>query len=187
MVGEIRDNETARLAINAALTGHLVLSTLHTNSAAGTIPRLIDMGSEPFLLVSTLKVLIAQRLVRKLTVQKEKYYLSKSGLRELEKQIDPHRLLQILKDEKIVDAKTPVEKIPFYRPKNTDAYSGRIGIYEILEVNEAIKNLIIAGATMEKIDEQARKDGMLSMIEDGFFKAVTGVTSLEEVYRVISE
>jgi type IV pilus assembly protein PilB len=190
MVGEIRDSETAGLAINAALTGHLVLSTLHTNSAAGTIPRLVDMGAQPFLLVSTLRVIIAQRLVRKLKGKKKKYFLKKAGVDQLRKIANLDRVMETLVEEKVIKEGTPWTKVPFYRPieeNGDDGYSGRIGIQEILTVNEAIQNLVIGGEPAEKIDEQAKKDGMLSMSEDGLFKAASGITTIEEIFRVVSE
>jgi type IV pilus assembly protein PilB len=189
MVGEIRDGETSGLAINAALTGHLVLSTLHTNSAAGSIPRLIDMGSEPFLLVSTLKVVIAQRLVRKLSNKKEKYSLSPKALENLKKYVDLDKVLDKLIEEKIVSPKAKWKDIPFYRPKSNadEQYKGRVGIYEVLEITDSIRNMIVERKTTEEIDIQAKKEGMDSMIEDGIFKAVQGVTTVEEILRVISE
>ncbi len=189
MVGEIRDGETASLAINAALTGHLVLSTLHTNSAAGTIPRLIDMGAQSFLLVSTLKVIIGQRLVRKLSDKKEKYFMKKAGLEQLKKVANLDKILEVLKDEKIVEANTTWDKVPFYKLINDDpdGYSGRIGIQEILTVSDSIKNLLIENASTEKIQKQAEDEGMLTMVEDGIYKAVAGVTTIEEVFRVVSE
>ncbi len=191
MVGEIRDNETASLAVNAALTGHLVLSTLHTNSAAGAIPRLLDMKIEPFLLVSTINVVIAQRLIRKLCVSKEKYFLTKTEIATLSKSVDLERVLSALKEEKIVDKNMSWEKIAFYKPVKTpeseDGYSGRIGIHEILKVTLPIRELVMKGATSDQIEDQAKKEGMLTMIEDGIFKAVMGVTTIEEVLRVISE
>ncbi|PIP86482.1 hypothetical protein COV42_00555 [Candidatus Campbellbacteria bacterium CG11_big_fil_rev_8_21_14_0_20_44_21] len=192
MVGEIRDNETASLATNAALTGHLVLSTLHTNSAAGAIPRLIDMDVEPFLLVSTLKVILGQRLVRRLCDKRKKKFLSKKQLDSLNESVDLVRVLNFLKKEKIIDSKiTNWEKIPFYDPledKNCpDGYKGRQGIHEVLRVTDTVKELIISGATAEKVEEQAKKEGMITMIEDGIFKAVQGTTTIEEVLRVISE
>ncbi len=190
MVGEIRDNETASLAVNAALTGHLVLSTLHTNSAAGALPRLLDMKIEPFLLVSTLNVVIAQRLVRKLGEGKEKYILSKAELASLGKTVDLDKILATLKAEKIVDEKMTWEKIPFYKPgtkDGTDGYSSRVGIHEVLKVTPSIKDLIIKGATAAQVEDQAKKEGMLTMIEDGIFKCVLGLTTIEEVLRVISE
>jgi type IV pilus assembly protein PilB len=190
MVGEIRDTETASLAINAALTGHLVLSTLHTNSAAGAIPRLIDMKAEPFLLVSTLSVIIAQRLIRRLHETKEKYFLSKEELESLQKVVDMDRVLKFLKEEKIVEKNDTWDKIPFYKPKSSpdseDGYKSRIGIHEVLKVTLPIKELIMKGATTEEIEAQAKKEGMLTMMEDGVFKAVQGVTSVEEVLRVVT-
>lgn len=191
MVGEVRDEETAGLAINAALTGHLVLSTLHTNSAAGAIPRLVDMGAQPFLLVSTLQVIIGQRLIRKLCKTREKYYLSKTEMAELEKIIDMDHMLELLKKEKVVNAKATWSKVPFYKPKKSaeceDGYGGRVGIYEVLKVTPAIRELIMKGATGDEFNEQARADGMMSMIEDGIFKAAQGLTTIEEVLRVVSE
>ncbi len=191
MVGEIRDNETASLAVNAALTGHLVLSTLHTNSAAGAIPRFIDMGAEPFLLVSTLRVIIAQRLVRKLCKVREEYTLSRPEIEELEKHVDMSRLLINLKEEKIVPPNATWFTIPFYRPKQSaeceDGYSGRIGIHEVMRMTPTIKDLVIKHATSDEIETQSRKEGMLTMLEDGVFKAAQGITTIEEVLRVVSE
>ncbi|MFT5280672.1 MAG: type IV pilus assembly protein PilB [Flavobacteriaceae bacterium] len=191
MVGEIRDNETASLAMNAALTGHLVLSTIHTNSAAGALPRMIDMGMEPFLIVSTLRTVIAQRLVRKLSSSKEKYFLSKEELAHLGELIDLPRMLSILKAEKVVGQSDTWAEIPFYRARKTDThkeeYLGRIGIHEILEISPTIKNLVVAGATSDEIHEQAKKEGMMTMLEDGILNAVQGNTTTEEVLRVISE
>jgi len=191
MVGEIRDSETVSLAINAALTGHLVLSTLHTNSAAGAIPRLIDMKAEPFLISSTLNVIVAQRLVRKLCEEKEKYNLSDSEIKNLGKYCNLEKILQILTEEKLAKPKTTLKQIPFFRPKPTkecqEGYKGRIGIYEILPVTETIKELIVKLATSDQIQAQAKKEGMVTMIEDGFIKAAQGITSIEEVLRVIVE
>lgn len=190
MVGEIRDGETASLAINAALTGHLVLSTLHTNSAAGAVPRLLDMGSEPFLLVSTLRVVIGQRLVRKLGKAREKYTLSPAGLASLGKTVNLDKVLEALKADNIVKQDATWKDVPFYKPKVTgtdDGYSGRIGIHEVLKVSPAIQDLIVAGKPAEKIQEQALVEGMFTMMEDGIYKAVQGMTTIEEVLRVISE
>ncbi len=189
MVGEIRDGETAALAINAALTGHLVLSTLHTNSSSGTIPRLTDMGAEPFLLVSTLKVIIAQRLVRCLK-KKEKYFLTKAGIEQLSKKVNMDKILETLKKDGILKKDDTWKTIPFYRPivsGDDDGYSGRVGIHEILEMTDTIRNLIIEGASAERIQEQAEKEGMFTMLEDGIYKAVLGTTTIEDVFRVISE
>ena len=191
MVGEIRDNETASLAINAALTGHLVLSTLHTTNAAGSIPRLIDMECEPFLISSTLNIVIAQRLVRKISGEKEKYTLKDSEVKDLEKYCDLENILNLLKEEKIVKPKAIFEEVAFFRPKATkdenEGYGGRIGIFEVLVMNETIKELIIKKASADEIEKQARKEGMRTMVEDGFLKAAQGLTSIEEVLRVITE
>ena len=189
MVGEIRDKETASLAINAALTGHLVLSTLHTNSAAGAIPRLLDMGVEPFLLVSTLRVIIGQRLVRRLSNQKETYELSRDQQAELERVIDPGTVLRALKDEKILAKDGTWKNVSFSRPKEggQGPYAGRVGIYEVLPVTSTIKELMMKSGGGDDIYKQARSEGMLTMSEDGIFKAAQGNTTIEEVLRVITE
>ena len=190
MVGEIRDNETASLAINASLTGHLVLSTLHTNSAAGAIPRLIDMKVEPFLIISTIDAIIGQRLVRKLSDKKEKYNLSKQEIESLKKAVNMDVVLEALREEKIVGKNDDWGDIPFYKPdskKPEESFKSRIGIYEVLNVSGAVKDLIIKGSTTEDIELQAKKEGMLTMLEDGVFKAAQGLTTIEEVLRVVSE
>jgi len=191
MVGEVRDNETAGLAINAALTGHLVLSTLHTNSAAGAIPRLIDMQVEPFLISSTLNLIIAQRLVRKLCPEREKYKLKDAEIKNLSKYCDLEKTLEILRQEKVIKPKADLKDIEFYRPKpskdSPDGYSGRIGIYEVLSVTETIKEMIVKKESSDRIQDQAKREGMRTMVEDGFVKAAQGITSIEEVLRVIVE
>lgn len=191
MVGEIRDNETASLAINAALTGHLVLATVHTNSAAGTVARLLEMGVESFLLVSTLRVAVGQRLVRKLTGEKEAYTLSEAERRDLERHADMEKVLNALKEEGAVAGDATWSSIPFYRPKegvdDEVAYKGRMGIHEVLTVSSQLKEKVIGGGTADDIEKVARGEGMLTMLEDGIFKAARGVTSLEEVLRVINE
>lgn len=191
MVGEIRDNETASLAVNASLTGHVVLSTLHTNSAAGAIPRLMDMKVEPFLIVSTVNIIIGQRLVRKLTDQKEKYFLTKAEITTLGKSINLDKVLDVLKEEKIVGKSDEWEKVPFWRVKKDvspeEGFSGRAGIHEILKVSPAIKEAILKSGTADSIQKIAESEGMLTMIEDGIFQAVQGATTIEEVLRVISE
>ncbi len=191
MVGEIRDGETAGLAVNASLTGHLVLSTIHTNSAAGAIPRLIDMGVEPFLITATVKTIIAQRLVRRLMPNKEKYFLSPAEIKNLAKIVDLDRMLDLLKAEKIVGAKDTWEEIPFYKAVKAsefeDGYSNRIGMHEVLKVTTTIKEMIIKGSSQDDIEKQAKTEGMMTMLEDGVFQAVLGVTTLEEVFRVVSE
>ena len=191
MVGEIRDGETAGLAVNASLTGHLVLSTIHTNSAAGAIPRLIDMGVEPFLITATVKTIIAQRLVRRLLPNKEKYFLSVVELKNLGKVVDLERMLAFLQEENVVGPKDTWEKIPFYKPIKVsefeDGYSSRIGMHEVLKVTPTIKEMIIKGSSQDDIEIQAKKEGMMTMLEDGVYQAVLGVTTLEEVFRVVSE
>ena len=191
MVGEIRDNETASLAVNAALTGHLVLSTLHTNSAAGAIPRFIDMKIEPFLLVSTLNIVLAQRLVRKLYKVKEKYLLSLAELDSLKKIVDMDRVLKMLREENIVGKNDDWNNINFYRPKESseskDGYTSRIGIHEVMKMTPSIRELIIKGSTSQQIEEQSKKEGMITMLEDGIFKCAMGLTTIEEVLRVVSE
>jgi type IV pilus assembly protein PilB len=190
MVGEIRDGETASLAVNAALTGHLVLSTLHTNSAAGCIPRLLDMKIEPFLLVSTLSVVIGQRLVRKLQESKERVPLTKAELGALAKVVDLDRMLKILRDEKVIGPKDEWDKVMFGRPKvsaDDDGYKGRVGIHEVLKMSSAIKELVMKGATSDEIEAQAKREGMITMLEDGIFVAAQGLTTIEEVLRVVSE
>lgn len=191
MVGEIRDNETASLAINAALTGHLVLSTLHTNSAAGSLPRLLDMKVEPFLIASTVNTIIAQRLVRKLAPDRTEHFLSDEEIESLGKELDLDRMHKFLEAENVIKPGTPWNKIPFYEPKpNPDApdgYSSRIGIHESLLMTETIKNLVISNATADAIERQAKQDGMMTMLEDGIMKAVQGITTIEEILRVTRE
>ena len=192
MVGEIRDNETASLAINAALTGHLVLSTLHTNSAAGALPRLIDMRVEPFLIASTVNCIIAQRLVRCLIPEnRQAYRLTTAEVKNLKERFDLDTILKTLKNKKVVKPNTIWEKITFYRPQPTEdsssGYSGRIGIHEILEISNPIRKLISQKVPANQIEIIAKKEGMLTMLEDGFIKAVRGITSLEEVIRTTKE
>ncbi len=191
MVGEIRDTETASLAINASLTGHLVLSTLHTNSAAGALPRLIDMQVEPFLIASTVRVIIGQRLVRRLYESKQKHKLTEGELKSLGQVVDLDHILEILKHERIIDKKTTWQDIDFYSsnptPEFPDGYHDRIGIHEVLEVTESIKELIMHSATSDQLEAQARKEGMISMVEDGIIKCVQGITTLEEVLRETTE
>lgn len=187
MVGEIRDSETAALAINAALTGHVVLSTIHTNSAAGAIPRLIDMGVEPFLMVSTLRAIVGQRLVRRLTDSKEEYTLSEKEREKIAGEAHFEAAFNALTEEKLLKAGSKLDDVPFYRPKGDAGYKSRIGIHEVLSVSSATRELIMQGATSEKIEEQARKEGMLNMLEDGIYKASRGITSLEEVLRAVNE
>jgi type IV pilus assembly protein PilB len=191
MVGEIRDGETASLAINAALTGHLVLSTIHTNSAAGAIPRLMDMGVEPFLLVSTLRVIVGQRLVRRLTDSKETYSLDAVERAKVAPEDKFKAALAALAEEKLVKPGAKLDDLSFYHPKpdaeSDSGYHSRIGVHEILTVSSATRDLILHGGIAEQIEDQARKEGMLTMLEDGIYKAARGITSLEEVLRAVSE
>lgn len=191
MVGEIRDQETAALAINAALTGHLVLSTLHTTNAAGALPRLLDMQVEPFLISSTLNAIIAQRLVRKLSDEKEEYKLKEEDAKRFSSYCNLERVVEHLRKEKILKEGQTILDVPFYKPvaspESPDGYKGRVGIYEVLPVTETIKELIVARATSDKIQTQALQEGMVTMVEDGFIKAAQGLTTLEEVLRVIME
>lgn len=191
MVGEIRDGETASLAVNAALTGHLVLSTIHTNSAAGAIPRLIDMGVEPFLIVSTAKIIIAQRLVRRLTPAREEYILEKAELEALTRVVDMDRMRTLLETEQVIKKGASWGQIPFYKPvpseESEDGYKGRIGIHETMRITSTLKDLILKGASSDEIEVQAKKEGMMTMLEDGIFQAAQGKTTIDEVLRVVSE
>lgn len=175
MVGEIRDKETAEIAVHAALTGHLVLSTLHTNTAAGAIPRLIDMGVEDFLLASTLNVVIAQRLVRKINKDViEKYEPDSTTLKKFESLFS-------------VDMKNK----NFYRGKEdvegTKPYKGRVGLYEVLPVTESVRKAIVSKSSSEEIQKVAVGEGMITMLEDGLNKISSGVTTIEEAIRVIQD
>jgi type II secretory ATPase GspE/PulE/Tfp pilus assembly ATPase PilB-like protein len=155
------------------------------------MPRLIDMKIEPFLIVSTVKVIIAQRLIRRLNNNKEKYFLSAGEIESLGKIVDLERILKFLKKENLIKESDTIKTIPFYRPKesieNKESYSGRVCINEVLKMSPVIKDLVVKGEPDSVINEQAKKEGMLTMIEDGIFKAVQGVTTIEEVLRVISE
>jgi type IV pilus assembly protein PilB len=168
-----------------------VLSTLHTNSASGAIPRLLDMGVEPFLLASTLRVIIGQRLVRKLAGDKEQYELSRDEQARLEKTVDVGTVLKALKEEKAVAANATWKNINFYKPKESTAspsgYTGRVGIYEVMPVTSTIKELMMKNGGGDEMEKQARSEGMLTMSEDGIFKAAQGITTIEEVLRVITE
>ncbi|MFZ2167702.1 MAG: GspE/PulE family protein [Minisyncoccia bacterium] len=191
MVGEIRDSETASLAINAALTGHLVLSTIHTNSAAGAIPRLIDMGVEPFLIASTIRVIVGQRLVRKFCENKEAYKLDAAMRTKIAADHEFAAAFKALEDEKLVKKGSTLDDISFYHPVSSaeceDGYKSRIGIHEVLAISPAIREVMLRSSTSDAIEEQAKKEGMLTMLQDGLYKASRGITSLEEVLRAVSE
>jgi type IV pilus assembly protein PilB len=197
MVGEIRDGETMQIAVEAAMTGHLVLSTLHTNSAAGTLPRLLDMGAEAFLVASTVNVVIGQRLVRKLCNEcKTAYTLNEKEIETLNATFEMDEILSMLKKAEeakgIIDAKSTWKTVNFYKAKgcdkcNNEGYRGRLGIYEVLEMDESIGKLITSSASSDDIEKKARENGMRTMGEDGFLKAIQGTTSIEEVMRVTKE
>ena len=194
MVGEIRDDETMHIAINAAMTGHLVLSTLHTNSAAATIPRMLDMGAEPFLLATTLNIAIGQRLVRKVCVNcQEEKRLGKNELQELGKKVDLKKLLAIMIRERVVPATVKSwEEIKFYQGKGCSrcsetGFKGRMGIYEVIEIDDEIRTLISQRKEASIIEAAAVNKGVVTMLQDGFIKAVQGSTTIEEVLRVTQE
>jgi type II secretory ATPase GspE/PulE/Tfp pilus assembly ATPase PilB-like protein len=183
MVGEIRDFETAEMAVHAALTGHIVLSTLHTNDASGAIPRLVDIGVKPYLITQAINLIVAQRLVRKICPTcREKFKPSQALLKNIEKiieQIPPNR-----KPKKIPEF--------FYRGKgcstcNETGYKDRIGIFELMEIDENIENLILSGTTSNVLKKEAFKKGFLTMEQDGILKVISGLTTLEEVERVTRE
>ena len=193
MVGEIRDEETAKISVNAAMTGHLLLSTLHTNDAVTTLPRLSQMGIPSFLIASTTNLIIAQRLVRKVCpFCKQPYHLSKKAVEDIEKQLDITNILARLERGKNINSKDSLESIVFYRGAgcnkcNNSGYKGRIGVYETLEMTPEMAELITNTVDTGALRKQAEKQGMLSLIEDGFIKAVSGLTNLEEVMRVTKE
>ncbi|MEA1937328.1 MAG: ATPase, T2SS/T4P/T4SS family [Patescibacteria group bacterium] len=198
MVGEIRDRETAELAVHASLTGHLVLSTLHTNSAAGTLPRLADMGIESFLAASTINIIISQRLVRKICPKcSEEYNIDESVYESMSQNFDIDLMSEILRKEGAVKKEYKNNKemwldIKFARGKGCEecrkeGYKGRLGVFEVLEINEGVGKLINSNATSEEIEKEAIKNGMTTMLEDGIIKAVQGVTTLEEIMRVTKE
>jgi type IV pilus assembly protein PilB len=194
MIGEIRDEETAEIAVHAAMTGHLVLSTLHTNDAPTTLPRLNDMGIPSFLIATTVNVIVAQRLVRKICPHCiQSYNLSEENINELKKQFNTKDLINTLVKEKIVSKpKNGLDSLLFYRGKgcskcNNSGYKGRIGIYETLEITEEMSSLILKKAGTDEIKKQAIKQGMITISEDGFIKAKNGITTIEEVMRVTKE
>ncbi len=194
MVGEIRDEETASLAVNAALTGHLVLSTLHTNSAAGSVPRLMDMKVEPFLIASTANIVIAQRLVRVLCDQcKKQSVMDQAMLNSLADIVDLPHMLTLLQQEGIVDASaTTWEKVPMFKAEGCEkcheGYKGRLGIYEMLEMTPSLQKMLTASVTSDAIEAVAKEEQkMVTMLEDGVMKIVQGITTVAEVLRVAKE
>jgi type IV pilus assembly protein PilB len=194
MIGEIRDNETAQIAVRAGLTGHLVLSTLHTNNAAGAPPRLLDMEVEPFLVASTLNAVIAQRLVRKICLNCiESYHLSKEQMHSLAKELDLEEMLNRFKQLGVVEDKIKsFGELTFYHGKgcsrcNGSGYSKRMGVLEILENTEKVRDLLVKNASSADIQKAAMSDGMVTIFEDGMQKALLGVTTIEEVLRIKRE
>jgi type IV pilus assembly protein PilB len=198
MVGEIRDKETATLAVQAALTGHLVFSTLHTNSAAGILPRLLDMGIEPFLIASTVRTVIGQRLVRRLADGATPYQTEAAETQAINQALGS-LLPGSAQDVKKVSDDLGYKTLPLrgqnaytlYKGKETASapggYKGRIGLYEVFDVTPEIQQLILKRATSTEIQQVAIAQGMVSMRQDGYFKALAGQTTLAEVNRVAAD
>lgn len=200
MVGEIRDAETANLAVQSALTGHTVLSTLHTNNASGVLPRLLDMDIEPFLIASTVSTVIGQRLVRKICTSCKEPYEAPANLAEAIRNTVGKYLPSKSNPDKAKEAMVGYEGLPFvedtkitlYRGKGCDqcmgsGYQGRVGIFEVFAMSPAMEKLLQQHATTLDIQNQAISEGMVTMREDGFLKALTGVTSIEEVVAKAAE
>lgn len=194
MIGEIRDTDTARIAVRAGLTGHLVLSTLHTNNAAGAPPRLLDMKVESFLVASTLNVVIAQRLVRKICSSCiESFRLSKEEIKSLSKEFDLSHMLQRFKELNLIDESvTSFADLTFYRGKgctqcDNTGYAKRTAVMEVLENTERIQALIIKNASSGELHKAAMEEGMINIFEDGMQKVLLGVTTIEEVLRIKRE
>jgi len=197
MVGEIRDKETAELAVQASLTGHLVFSTLHTNSAAGILPRLLDMGIEPFLIASTVHSVIGQRLVRRIGKNKETYTSDAAETAAIKEALGS-LLPKTSEEMPAIAANLGYESLPLATdtaytltkgkdsPDTPGGYKGRMGIYEVFDVSETIQELILKRATSTEIQEQAQREGMLTMRQDGFLKALAGQTTVQEINRVAS-
>ena len=194
MIGEIRDKETAEEAVHAAMTGHLVFSTLHTNSASAALPRLTDIGVEPFLIASTINAVLAQRLVRVICKDcKAEFKLDDVLMESLEKLFHLDKLMPILVEEKVAPAKTKsIQDLKFYKGQGCDkcnhsGYKGRIGIHEILEVTPVVADMIMQHKSAGEIQEQAENDHMILLWEDGFIKALQGITTIDEILRVSKE
>lgn len=184
MVGEIRDEETAGIAVNSAMTGHLVLSSLHTNNAATTMPRLLDMGIEPYLVASTMNIAVAQRLVRKICFKcRKSIKISKEKTKQIVDQFNP-RIQEILKKKYIHNGNLSVYEGQGCSNCQHSGYSGRVGIFEILKTSEKIQSLIIARKNSQVIEDAAIKEGMITMVEDGLIKMSQGITTIEEILRV---
>ncbi|MFZ1258033.1 MAG: GspE/PulE family protein [Candidatus Saccharimonas sp.] len=198
MVGEMRDAETANLGVQAALTGHLVFSTLHTNSAAGVLPRLLDMNIEPFLIASTVNTIIGQRLVRRVGPKRDAYWSTPLETKSILDTVG-HLLPRTKEEVATVSADLGYKDLPlagqaaYTLVKGQDSvatphgYSGRAGLYEVMDVTEEIQKLIVARATSAEIQRKAVEQGMITMRQDGYLKALQGITTLEEVNRVTSD
>lgn len=198
MVGEIRDDETANLAVQAALTGHLVFSTLHTNSAAGVLPRLLDMKIEPFLIASTVNTIIGQRLVRRVSPKRDTYQSSPIETQNILATVG-HLLPKTQADVVRVSEDLGYKDLPLAgqnaytlvkgkdTPATPNGYSGRAGLYEVMEVTDEIQQLIVAHATSSEIQKKAVEQGMITMRQDGYLKALQGITTIEEVNRVTAD
>ena len=191
MIGEIRDGETAEEAVHAALTGHVVLSTLHTNNSAGALPRLLDIGVEPYLIASTVNAVIGQRLTRQVCQDcKEEYKIDADFEETLRKEYNIDHLIKILIQEKVAGPKTKsLTELSFFRGHGCDkcgdsGYRGRKGIFEVLEVTTQIQELIMKRAPTSQIQDKAIEEGMIMMWQDGFIKCLQGRTTIEEVVRV---
>ncbi len=183
-VGELRDAETAALAVHAALTGHLVIATVAAGNASSAITRLIGMGVDPFLLSSSLRLVIGQRLVRKLAGIKEQYVLEKDQRDSIADAKAFNAAVATLMEEKLIKSSVKIENIPFCRPQpsqeSDDGYQGRIGLHEVMPITASIRARILEESTEKEIETQAKKEGMKTMLEDGIYKAARGITSLEE-------
>ena len=198
MVGEMRDAETANLGVQAALTGHLVFSTLHTNSAAGVLPRLLDMEIEPFLIASTVNTIIGQRLVRRVGPKRDAYWSSPLETKSILENVG-HLLPKTKEDVARVSADLGYKDLPLANqtaytlvkghdtPATPRGYSGRAGLYEVMDVTEEIQQLIVKRAISADIQRKAIEQGMITMRQDGYLKALQGITTLEEVNRVTSD
>ncbi len=194
MIGEIRDKETAEEAVHAAMTGHVVFSTLHTNNAAAALPRLLDIGVEPYLIASTVNAVLAQRLVRTVCPDcKAEIKLDKVTMDTLVKQFHLDKLLPILVRSGLATTKTKnLDELNFYKGQGCDkcnhtGYRGRVGIHEVLEVTPTVADMIMQHKSSGEIQDQAEKEGMVLMWEDGFIKAIKGITTVDEIVRVSKE
>jgi len=194
MIGEIRDLETAEEAVHAAMTGHIVLSTLHTNSAAGAMPRLLDMGVEPYLIASTLNTVVGQRLVRKICQDcKAPKKLDAEAIKSLEQEFNLEHLIEVMEKEGVLKKKVKkFADLEFFEGRGCDkcgnsGYKGRMGIYEVLDITAAVTKHILDRSTSSSLQEAAVAEGMVLMWQDGFIKAYIGLTTIDEVLRVSKE